>query len=416
MSSEIELLRSLDDEPPIPSTVDVGGAVESGRRRNRRRGLGYAGVAVLTTAALTGVAVSGVSSPKTPAKLAAKPSVSPSFRPTFTIPGTPGWTAPAAPAPTSCTVAKLPMPAGVPMAIAGAADPSGQYVVGRTYPKGGGYVAALWHGDKITKVDLPGDLEENLSDVNSAGTAVGWSFNAKGEVPFVYVAGKARKLAGPANGSAQAINNAGAIVGSDSVGGPRAASNALLWPSATAKPIKLPVPAGVRDATASDIDEDGTTVGHLDLKTPYVWFPDGTHRKLPLPTYQGKTAVAARAFSIRNGIAIGVADEIDGAKGPGKGQMWAVKWNVRTGEATVLDGFDMRPDAINAQGWMVGIDKSGYAILSAGGAPIRLPMIADHKPGDLTNIPNAISDDGRTIVGQSDNANGVIQAVKWTCH
>jgi uncharacterized membrane protein len=268
----------------------------------------------------------------------------------------------------------------------------------------------------VKAVDLPGDLEEDLSDVNSSGTAVGWSFNDKGEVPFVYVNGTARKLAGPANGSAQAINNAGAIVGSDSVGGPQATSNALLWTSPTAKPVKLPVPAGVRSAVAGDIDEDGTTVGHLDLRTPYVWFPDGTHRELPMPAYQGRTAVAARAFSIRNGIAIGVADATDAGKtGTRDAKMWGVRWNVRTGETTIVDEFDMRPDAINAQGWMIGIDKKGYAILSAGAGPIKLPMIAQHEPGNLTNIPNAISDDGRTLVGQSDNANGVIQPVVWRC-
>jgi uncharacterized membrane protein len=412
MTSETELLRSLDDEPPTPSTVDVARAVRSGRRRKQRRGLGYAGIAALTAVAIGGVAVASAGTkPKPPEPV--KPVATGKPKPAYTIPGTPGWTAPAATAPTSCTIAKLPVPSGEPMALVSGGDPTGAYHVGRTYPKGGGYQAVIWHGDAVTKVMLPGDLEESLRDVNSGGDAVGWSYTAKGQVPYAYVKGKVVKLPGVSLGSAEAINDAGAIAGT---GGPDATSAATVWPSATAKPIRLPVPGGVTSSTANDIDEDGTTVGNLDLKTPYVWFPDGTHHALAIPASGGKRAVAARVFSIRNGIAIGVADYNEsGRLHGGSDEMWAVRWDVRSGEVAVLDGFDMRPEAINAQGWMVGIDKKGYAILTAGDRSVQLPAIAKHEPGNLTNIPNHISDDGRTVVGQSDDAKGVIQPVKWTC-
>ncbi|GAA2605269.1 hypothetical protein [Paractinoplanes durhamensis] len=424
MPSEIDLLRSLDDEPPAPSTVNIDRAIQSGRRRNRRRGWGYAGVAALTVVAVAGVAVVNARTTKTPSNLAAtkKPTATASAKPkaAYTIPGTAGWVAPVAAAPTSCTIAKLPVPSKEPMALVSGGDPTGAYHVGRTYPKGGGYQAVIWHGGTVTKVMLPGDLEESLRDVNSAGTAVGWSYTGgseeeTGSVPYAYVNGKVVKLPGVQRGGAEAINEAGAIVGDDeSAPATDASSHAIFWPSATSKPVRLPVPAGVQASAAVDIDEDGTTVGNLDLKTPYVWFADGTHHDLALPTNKGKTAVAARVFSIRNGIAVGVADETD-RNGGGAGKMWAVQWNVRTGETKVLGGFDMSPDAINAQGWMVGIDTKGYAILDTGGRTLQLPMLAKHDPGSLTNIPNAISDDGRTIVGQSDNANDVIQPVVWHC-
>jgi uncharacterized membrane protein len=299
------------------------------------------------------------------------------------------------------------------MALVSGADPTGAYQVGRSYPKGG-YQAVVWHNGRATKVDLPGDLEESLRDVNSSGTAVGWSYQGKtdadtGPVPYAYAKGKVVKLPGVTRGEATAINEAGAITGS-------AADHAVVWPSTTQPPIRLPVPKGTKESTAGDIDEDGTVVGNLDLKVPYVWFADGTHRALTLPTVEGKRAFSARVFSIRNGWAIGVADQNDeGRAGKPADKMWAIRWNVRTGEAQVADQWDMRPEALNAQGWEIGITKAGRAALIAGGKQVKLPELASHDPGMLTNIPNAISDDGKVISGQSDDASDTIRAVVWRC-
>ncbi|MFC7275310.1 hypothetical protein ACFQS1_15085 [Paractinoplanes rhizophilus] len=416
MPSETELLRSLDPEPPQPSTVDITRAMADGRRRKSRRAVGYAGVAAVTTLAVAGAAIAVSASRAktgTTTPVAASPSASAKPKAAYTIPGTPGWAAPAATPPTSCTLEELPVPDGVRMALVSGADPTGAYQVGRSYPKGG-YQAVIWHNGKAAKVNLPGDLEESLRDVNSAGTAVGWSYQGKsdadtGPVPYAYVHGKVVKLPGVSRGEATAINEAGAIAG-------EAGDHAVVWPSATAKPIVLPVPKGMQSATATDIDEDGTVVGSLDLKVPYVWFADGTHRALPLPTVDGKTAVSARAFSVRNGWAIGVADQNDeGRAGKPADRIWAVRWNVRTGETLIADDWQTRADARNAQGWEVGITKQGRAALLAGGKRIELPALAQHEPGLLTNVPNAISDDGRVISGQSDDASDTIRAVIWRC-
>ncbi|WP_433367779.1 hypothetical protein ACQPZX_40280 [Actinoplanes sp. CA-142083] len=415
MPSETDLLRSLDPEPPQPSTVDIARAVTDGRRRKTRRGVGYAGVAAVTAIAIVGVAVAvGANRDNTGVKTpVAAPKTSAPAKPAYTIPGTTGWAAPAATAPTSCTIEKLPVPDGVKMALVSGADPTGAYQVGRSYPKGG-YQAVIWHNGQATKVDLPGDLEESLRDVNSSGTAVGWSYQGKtdadtGPVPYAYVNGKVVKLPGVSRGEATAINEAGAITG-------QAADRAVVWPAATGAPIFLPVPKGTKESTAGDIDEDGTVVGNLDLKVPFVWFADGTSRALTLPTVEGKKAVSARVFSIRNGWAIGVADQTDDAgKGRATGKMWAVRWNVRTGEAKISTDWDMRAEELNAQGWEIGITKQGRAALLAGGKQIALPELAPHDPGALTNIPNAISDDGKVISGQSDDASDTIRAVVWRC-
>jgi hypothetical protein len=420
MPSESDLLKSLDDEPRTPSTVDIQRAIADGRRRHRaRHAMSYAGAAAVTAVAVAGVSVAaGTAGTKVPQAAASTKATA--TKPPYTIPGTPGWQAPAATPPTGCELEKLVAPDGAPMALVSGADPSGRYIVGRSYPKGGGYQAVIWHDGKGRKVLLPGDLEESLQDVNAKGTAVGWSYAESGPVPYAYRDGKVSKLAGVKRGSALAINEAGAIVGEDD-----AAHAALVWPSATAKPFRLPVPAGVEAATAQDIDEDGTTVGIVDDERPYVWFPDGTHRELPMPVIDGAPAATARVFSIRNGWATGTAANGSEAAGgktseadKGKGaaaKMVAVRWNVRTGAVETTGELEMRADAVNAQGWQVGISAEGRAVLLAGAAPVRLPELAPHKPGGLTNIPSTLSDDGRVIAGQSDDGTDTIQAVVWRC-
>src|SRR3954469_25072570 len=94
MPSEIDLLRSLDPEPPTPSTVDITRAIATGRKRRMRRGAGYAGVAAGTTLAVAGVAVAvgqHGNSPQRPTVVAAspKPSKSALLKGDYTIPGTP---------------------------------------------------------------------------------------------------------------------------------------------------------------------------------------------------------------------------------------------------------------------------------------------------------------------------------------
>jgi len=417
MPSEVDLLRSLDAEPRTPSTVDVRRAITDGRRRKTRRTVGYAGAATVTALAVAGASVAGGlvtdSSPRAGATgEPPPPTASAAPKGEFTIPGTPGWSAPVSPPPSACTLERLPTPDGEPMALISGGDPAGRYHVGRSYPKGGGYQAVIWHDGEPAKVMLPGDLEESLGDVNSSGTAVGWSFAGGGDsgpVPYAYHEGKVSKLRGVPRGSALAVNEAGAIVGDDDSGQP------LVWPSVTAEPIRLPLPAGASEGTAVDIDEDGTTVGNVDNSRAYVWFPDGTHRALPVPDLDGKPGVTTRVFAVRNGWATGLASDGEAAKGraAGAGSVVAVRWNIRTGEAIAFDAVKGSADAVNAQGWQVGIGQRDRAVLIAGERTVTLPDLAE--PGQLSTIANTLSDDGRTIAGQSDDATDTIQAVVWHC-
>jgi uncharacterized membrane protein len=409
MTSDFDL-RTLDAEPPTPSRVDVERAVAEGRRRRARRGVGYAGAAALTAVVVVGasVAAGGLFTDTRPdAEPDAGSTGVASAPPAYTIPGVPGWTAPPATAPTSCTLDRLPVPDDVPMALTSGADPTGRWIVGRSYPKAGGYQAVIWHDGTPTKVAMPGDLEENLQDVNSTGTAVGWSYEESGPVPYVYRDGEVSRLPGGEGGQALAINDAGAITG-DSGDAP------VVWPSATGEPIPLPLPEGVTTGTATAIDEDGTVVGNINDERPYVWFADGTHRELPLPIVNGEQTLSGRVFSVRNGWATGLAntDAGNGARGA-EGTPNAVRWNVRTGETRVFDELDVRASTANAQGWQIGSDEQGDAVLMTDTGKVVLPDLGPHGP--LSVIPSTLSDDGRVISGQADDPTGIIRAVVWRC-
>jgi hypothetical protein len=403
MPSDFDLLRPLDTEPRSPSTVDVRRAIADGHRRKVRRGAGYAGIA-LTFVAVSGVTIAGGVLEHTP-----------------TGPSTPGVevaaskgsskAAPAVPAPTSCTVEQLPIPNDIPKALIAGADPSGRYFVGRSYPKDG-YQAVIWHNGVGAEVPLPGDREEELTDVNASGTAVGWSYDNDDSVPFVYHDGKVSQLSGVTHGAAAAINGSGAIVGDDG-------AHPVFWSSPTAEARLLPVPAGSGPAEASDIDEDGTVVGTIDNKTPYVWLPDGSHHALKLPDLGGDP-LEGRVRNISGGWVTGVVNEAGpdkAASGRNKaaGQAKAVRWNVRTGEVVVVDQLDKYADAVNPLGWQVGIGTQGRPVLVAGKTTVQLPGIADHPAGNLTDIPATLSNDGHVIGGQSDDAGDVIKPVVWRC-
>jgi uncharacterized membrane protein len=307
--------------------------------------------------------------------------------------------------PKHCTISRLTPPGGAPMALVGGADPTGRYIVGRSYPKGGGYQAVIWVNGKGADVAMPGDSEENLEDVNGSGTAVGWSFDATDAVPYVYQNGRTRKLAGVAHGQAYAINEAGKIAGSDNE-----RKRPVVWPSPGSDPVTLPTPAGLETGVASDVDEDGTVVGNVgggrfDDGHPYVWLPDGSHHELPLPTIGGVQA-AASVYTIHNGWATGVAGHAPGT---------AVRWNVHTAEVRTYPAFLIRASTANAYGWLVGTDQQGRGLLVTDAGSVVLPDLSTHKAGELTNIATTISDDGRTIAGQADDRAGVIQAVVWRC-
>ncbi|QGN50376.1 hypothetical protein ACN26Y_01660 [Micromonospora sp. WMMD558] len=417
---DLGLLR-LDREPTSRTTVDVRRAMTDGRRRRRlRRAFTYAGAGGMCLAVVAGGTLAvpalrtdqpgrSASGPAAGprASAGAEPTASPSSRP-----GTAPSVAAAPPPPTRCAISALPVPDGVTMALVTGADPTGRILLGRSYPRNGEYQVLVWTAGRATKVPMRG-ADQTLQDVTTGGLAVGAAHQrlapgdaGSGPVPYAYSDGRLTRLRGVTFGSPRAVNEAGKIVG---VG---ESLRPLVWASPASEATELPLPAGASGGEAHDVDEDGTVVGTVvtdgrRAERPYVWFPDGSHRELPLPKVDGATG--ARAFTVRNGWATGALT------GGGAGAASAVRWNVRTGEARLFPAFATRASTANVHGWQVGTDRQGRGLFLSDAGPVTLPDLAKHEPGALTNIAETVSDDGRTIGGQADDASGTIRAVVWRC-
>jgi hypothetical protein len=405
------ILGQLDDDPPTPSRIDLARAVTDARRRRRNRRVGgYTAVAGATALLLVGTSA------------AAGRWLSPAPSP----PGS-GGTGPSAaavlgaapPAPTKCALGELPLPDGRKMALVTGADPTGRFLLGRTYPAtspasgGMGLHVVIWDRRTPRIVALPGD-DQSLSDVNSRGVAIGTGWAQGGTTSYFYRDGKVAKLPGGDGADVRAINDAGAIVGTRN-------QQPVIWRSGDQSPVVLPLPSGATGGAAVDIDEDGTVIGVVgnDLKNqrPYMWSPGGGGHDLAIPsgvpaptTKSRKNPSGAKAagptasvFHIRLGWVSGRVNDT------------AVQWNLRTGETRTFPEFGAAADNINRYGWQIGINTDGRAQFRSEAGPLALPELAPHPPGGLSNIPTTLSDDGKTIGGQSDDRDSVIHAVVWTC-
>ncbi len=413
----IRLLRPLDVPPSRPSTVDVDRAVLDGRRRKRvRRTVGL--VAAVTAAMLVLVAVpvaagalraarppavaaSGVASPSTEASPTASPTQAPPASPSRDL-------RPAVPVPpTACHIERLPLPKGQTMSLVTGADPTGRYIVGRSYPSGAGeYPIIIWHDGQFTVVNVPG-TDQSFSDITSSGDAVGVSFAAGGSTAWAYLGGKLTKLAG-ANAEARAISASGTIVGSVD-------DRAVRWRPGSREPERLATPPGSWQGKAYGIDDDGTIVGTLrsagGAEGAYVWSPDGSVHPLPQVVVAGKHSQGSRGFDLHGGWATGLAllasNDSDDV---------AVRWNVATGETHVYADVESVAEAANQAGWVVGTNAKGYAVLVTDTGTMSLPPL-NSRVEPMDNIASTISDDGRTIAGQAVLAdpNRTIVAVVWRC-
>jgi hypothetical protein len=428
----IALLRRLDDEPGTPSRVDLGKAItEGGRRRRTRRALGGGGAVVLAAAmvATVPVALTALRPASTAPNNQAGAATVTATRPASTVVP-----------PTSCSVQRLPLLDGEPMSLVTGADPTGRFIVGRTYPANdhsGAYPILMWDNGKPSRIVLPG-ADQVLSDVTTTGVAVGSGWGDNGPRSYIYRDGKVSLLRAAGSSQAMAINDAGQIVGSQDVGA--AGSKPVIWRDSSAQPVDLPLPASKSTGHATDIDENGTVIGTVwesptpkDLVAPkdpaasnkpgvtgkgmprnpstgYLWLPDGTARELPKPMVQGARADYFLPRSIRNGWITGTATRVAADGTPIR---VPARLYLPTNEFVDFPTSSLSTYAGNGQGWVAGqLTDMQYALLTDEGL-VNLPDIEPHErtSGDI----RAVSDDGRIVAGQSEDAKNVIQAVVWNC-
>jgi hypothetical protein len=400
------ILRQLDDDPATPTTVDVARAVADGRRRHRARRVGgYAAAAGATALLLVGVSAAAGQ------WLGAEPP-SPAGSAKQTPPTTPV-------APTKCVLGTLPLPDDRKMALVTGGDPTGRFLLGRTYPATSpvdgsmGLHVVIWDRLKPSIVAVPGD-DQQLSDVNSKGVAIGSGWGQSGTTAYFYRAGQVAKLPSGDGADVRAINDAGAAVGTRG-------DKPVVWRSVDKSPVELRLPSGAAMGAAFDIDEDGTVIGvvgkDLNTRRPYVWLPDGSGHDIALPkgVPAPPTDKASKPGVKARGVPSAMVYNIRFGWVTGRVNNTAVRWNLRTGETRLLPDLGGRADDVNRYGWQIGIDVHGRAQFIADAGPVALPELSPHKPSGLSNIPTTLSDDGKVIGGQSDDKDDVIHAVRWTC-
>ncbi|MCW3839901.1 hypothetical protein ONA70_07295 [Micromonospora yasonensis] len=367
--------------------------VHAGRSAARRRTLRIR-ISVAATAGLTALAVVAVPAMTDALRRRAEPA-----------PATSTSRTPPRSLPTSCPVERLPVPPHSVMDMVINMDPTGRYIVGRTNPGGkvGRLDMLIWDNGHLQVVRVPGD-QQLPTDINARGVAVGVSGDI-GQQAWMYRDGTVTNLPGMRPTVANAINDEGVVVGWDTRRRP------VVWRSPSEQPVALPTPSGVWEGEATDIAADGTIVGMLDkqganMPRAYAWLPNGALRQLPLPVIAGERAVSSRAMAIVGDWVAGMADSPRGDT--------PTLWNLRTGEVRAFPELSIGGRSVSADGWLVGNQEEGRALLASLQDELTLPDLDNHK-SSLANIAVAISQDGRLIAGDGSAGGKLPVPVVWRC-
>lgn len=394
----VALLRPLAEEPTWASRVDpMVAIVEGKRRRRKRRVTGAVTIGLLTVVTVAAGPAMGylrggepeVNLPAVPQSVTVAPSTS-----------TPSTRTPPTVAPISrCTVVRLPT-GKHKEAITTGGDPSGRFLLGRSYPKDGSDRPMLiWRDGKLAyEVPLPGD-DSSLQDINSSGVAVGYTYVPM--KPYVVQDGRATLLPGVSKGQAFAINELGVVVGTRQRNG---RSVPVRWPSTAAPAVDLPLPASATEGKASGIFDDGTVVGVVTRKDGsqegWLWLPEGSSRRLRTPRTAGEFQVRAA----HNGWVVGVVGDVH------------YRYRVDDDRFQSLPAGIQYPDAVAVSGWLAASTMQNAGLVWTGRKTVALPVPAGFRtnPPPFTSV-ESISDDGRVVGGHTAEYDGDNTAVMWRC-
>lgn len=409
----VHALRTITEVRTRPPLVDIDRAMSTGRRRRRQRRTRGA-VAVLATIMAVAVGI--------PLLLRATPhAANPATPPSRAV---------------ACTEAILPLPAGAPKAVPGAIDDTGRYVVGEltdfgnfTLPHPTG---VLWHDGRIAATFTVSGHSQFIADVSATGAVVGVvDFNYPDMQGWVYVDGHVSRLDG-VHTTANAINDAGVIVGDVDEHGVRWNGQPVVWRSPTAPLTRLALPGAGWVGTAIDIAADGTIVG--DGRAPgakhnvgLVWSPAGKVSVISAPPGL-PTATDVWPLSISGHT---VVLRIFGPT-PTGGNEVAATYGTATGWFTVYPYGITPPPSPNppnvigpddvmftmgaANGWFVGERLTMDALYLPSGETLTFPSAFTHVHLDLLGPRmGAMSSDGHTLAGVDPDDHGRRSPAIWTC-
>lgn len=320
-----------------------------------------------------------------------------------------------------CALEALPVPEGfVSTKVSGMSDDGSviAYYAESPEPDDYGALPLLYSGGEVTEVPIPGDHPQ-LADVNSAGTAVGFSMVDGHFVPYVWRDGELAELPG-GEGQAHGVNEQGDIVGFLRVD--TVYSDPVVWPADGSGPVALPMPEHAENGVATAVDGDGTVVGyyrdladHSGNRKPYVWDAEGRGAELPLPEGVELADVDSIPADVQGEWASGFLDA-PGFEAPG------VRWNLTEGTAEMTElGWYEETVAVSADGTVAGhVYGLPDAAYQSGSVVTELPGVLD--PAENLNYDNAeaISADGsliagNVVVGYDEFGMEVQNAVLWTC-
>jgi hypothetical protein len=406
---DTEVVRTLlSAVAPPPGRVAAAGLLADGRRARRRRrsAAAVAGVFVLSLAAVGGVSAFDRSRDDSGSQVLSSGAV--------------GTAVPSAP----CTVAALELPAKATTAEVNAGSPSGRFLAGFSSVGNALATPVRWDGTRAEPIKVNGPAE--AKGVNDSGVTVGSGQDASGRsVAWAYVNGKVITLPIPkgyTGAEATAINARGDVAGV-LFGGDRTAAAVWRGTSANAHVDILPAPGR---AMAFGISGSGVVVGSVDdgkNSSAYLWDAQGQGSRPTVPAgFVSSGVLGARgewAYGVlsrpversastpstiqRGGERIATSPPPNGPT-PGS-QNVAVVWDLRTGQATIVSGGEVK--AVNSGGEMVvNHDDRTASLRSPDGTLRKLPSL----PGENSAYAFALSDAGTQAAGTSGH-----KPVRWQC-
>jgi hypothetical protein len=124
-----------------------------------------------------------------------------------------------------------------------------------------------------------------------------------------------------------------------------------------------------------------------------------------MPDIDGRPAQGWTPRSGHNGVVVGAAN----LHGERMTKWFPTLFDLRTGRYTILT-YSYGTDG-NTMGWLLVTANPSYVVAPTGRAVLP-PLASGDRTGDR---PAFLSEDGRGVGGQSNDANGRLQAVRWRC-
>jgi hypothetical protein len=293
----------------------------------------------------------------------------------------------------ACRIVTLPAPAEAWESRVIAGDPTGRYLIGTALVSGPGRsdVSLLWVDGRLT--DFP-TLHEGvtLTDVNSAGTIVGFADTSDGGFGFRYRRGEFSILPGldPADMTIPvAVNSRGDVLGYSN--SPTSGARIVVWPA-----LRRDLPPRLvtaMDLTAVDIDDDGTVLVNNSgwgFNT-WLWTPDGGLQQIGGPSGGGDV----RGLAIRKGWIGGVEFIPGGSAG----------WRVQGGPVNRAPAGSGFPTAVNRHGDLAFVNAG--VVDRRNGGVVVLPGLGGHSTPEVMFLSD------RGLVAGSANDSVSTRATVW---